>query len=215
MKRLLTALLLCTTPLYAQSPDLGAYLAGHFAASQGALPQAADQMLKALRADPGNEQLRRDTFMVTLLAGRPEAAEIGAKLRDSPVAALLTADQKARAGDWRGAELDYAELPKGAVTNALRPMLVAWAQLAQGEIDRALETLQTEDTDGKSAAYYRLHAALIADLGHRDGLAEQLYTDAARGLSTQNLRMTQLLASWQARSGHPDRARATLSLIHI
>ena len=212
MKKLLAACLFAlATPAWAG--DYGAFLSSQVAAAEGNLPRAAEDILRALKADPANEQLQRDAFAITLLAGRPEAARIGASLRGNAVAALLAADAMARAGDWRGAELAYAELPKDSLTDLLRPLLMAWAQQAQGETDKALDTLQNAAADGHLSLYYTLHAALVADIGHRDGLADRLYKQVADGISTQNVRMTQLLASWQARSGQLSKAKESVQAL--
>jgi Flp pilus assembly protein TadD len=214
MKQLLTAtLMLLTAAAPAFAGDYGAYLAAQVAAEDGDLARSAEQIVRALKADPGNEELQRDAFAITLLAGRPEAAKIGASLRGNPIAGLLAADAMARAGDWRGAELAYAELPKNAVSELLKPLLMAWSQQARGETDKALDTLQSAASEGHLGLYYTLHAALIADIGHRDGEAERLYGQVAAGITTQNVRMTQLLASWQARSGHLAKAKATIQAL--
>jgi tetratricopeptide (TPR) repeat protein len=55
-----------------------------------------------------------------------------------------------------------------------------------------------------------LHAALIADVAHRDGLADRLYGALQKDLGAPNVRLAQIIASWQARSGHPDQARQTI-----
>ncbi len=208
MKRLLIALLLLAPA--ARATDFGAFLAGQFAASQGDFGAAATDMMDALDADPGSAALRRDAFTLSLLAGRPEAASLAADLPDDPAAQLVLANAKARAGDWQGAELIYAELPHQGALDTLRPMLVAWAQQAQGRTDRALQTLQAAMAGDHLTVFYLLHAALIADVDHRDGLAARLYGELQHAAAGLNLRLAQILASWQARSGHPDQARATI-----
>jgi tetratricopeptide (TPR) repeat protein len=63
------------------------------------------------------------------------------------------------------------------------------------------------------SAFYVLHAALIADLAHRDGLAARLYDQVAKTNSTPNVRLAQFLASWQARSGQVSAARETITAL--
>ena len=207
MKRLLLALLL-TAPA-AHAADYGAFLAGQFAAAEGNVGLAATRMRTALDADPGSNALKRDAFTLSLLAGS-DAAELAPALPDDPAAELMVADTKARAGDWPGAELIYAELPRQALLDTLRPLLIAWAQQAQGRTDRALGTLQGAMENSHASVVYLLHAALIADVDHRDGLAARLYGELQKAATEPNLRLAQILASWQARSGHPEQARATL-----
>jgi tetratricopeptide (TPR) repeat protein len=208
--------LVCTLALAApaaHASNYGAYLAAQFATSQGQLDLAARGMLTALDADPSAAELQRDAFALALLAGLPDAARLAAAVPDNPAAQMLLADSKALANDWQGAELAYAELPHSGVLDALRPLLLAWAQQAQGRIDRALDTLQTAAASGHLANFYLLHAALIADVDHRDGLAGRLYTQVEKDMGEPNLRLAQILASWQARSGRPDQARHTIEAV--
>jgi predicted Zn-dependent protease len=212
MKLLTTALALIATFVGsgANAADYGAYLASQFAASQGDIDLAASQIVAALGADPANPTLAKDAFALSLMAGRKEAEILAPKLPDNEIAQLLLADVNGRNGDWVRAELAYAELPHDPVLDALRPLLMAWAQQEQGLTDRALDTLQAGMNGGHLAAFYMLHAALIADVAHRDGLADRLYGALQKEMAEPNVRLTQLLASWQARSGHTDAARQTI-----
>jgi tetratricopeptide (TPR) repeat protein len=197
----------------ARAADYGAYLGAQYAASQGNMDMAASGILAALGADPDNTALQRDAFGLSLLAGRPEAARIAASLPQNPLALLLLADNQARAGDWQGAELAYAELPHDNLLDMVRPLLMAWAQQAQGHTDKALDSLQAGLTGDHMSAFYMLHAALIADVAHRDGLAARLYDQVAKTNSTPNVRLAQFLASWQARSGQVSAARETITAL--
>lgn len=208
MKFLPLAFLLLATS--ARAADYSAYLSSQFAASQGDIDLAASQILTALGSDPANPGLKRDAFALSLLAGRKEAEILAPKLPDNTIAQLLLADVNARSGDWVRAELTYAELPHDPVMDGLRPLLLAWSQQAQGLTDRALDTLQAGINSGHLAAFYLLHAALIADVSHRDGLADRLYGALQKELVQPNLRLAQIVASWQARSGHMDAARQTI-----
>jgi tetratricopeptide (TPR) repeat protein len=210
MKTIAALLLLTGT---AQAADYGAYLTSQFAASQGRLDLAASQIMTALGADPGSQELQRDAFALSLLAGRPDAATLAEGLPQNPVAQLVLADAQGRAGHWDRAELIYAELPHESLLDVLRPVLLAWAQQAQGLTDKALDTLQAGVSGDHMAAFYRLHAALIADAAHRDGLADRLYGQVAADMDQPNVRLAQILASWQLRSGHPDQARGTIETL--
>jgi predicted Zn-dependent protease len=208
MKILTAALVLIATG--ANAADYGAYLTSQFAASQGDIDLAASQIVTALGADPANPTLERDAFALSLMAGRKEAEILAPKLPDNEIAQLLLADVNARNGDWVRAELAYAELPHDTVLDALRPLLIAWSQQEQGLTDRALDTLQAGINGGHLVAFYMLHAALIADVAHRDGLADRLYGALQKEMTEPNVRLAQILASWQARSGHKEAARQTI-----
>jgi tetratricopeptide (TPR) repeat protein len=210
MRTLAVAACLALFATRAGAADYAAYLTGQFAASQGDIDLAASQMLLALGADPANPALQKDAFALSLMAGRHEAEILAPKLPENAIAQLLLADAAARRGDWVHAEVAYAELPHDAVLDGIRPLLLAWSQQAQGYTDRALDTLQTAMNGGHLAAFYLLHAALIADVAHRDGLADRLYGALTKELSEPNVRLAQVLASWQARSGHKQQARETI-----
>lgn len=210
---LLTVLAPGMAPRLAHAVDYGAFLGAQYAASNGQLDVAASDILTALDADPDNSELKRDAFGLSLLAGRPEAAHLAISVHENPVAQLLLADKQARAGDWQGAELSYAELPHDSLLDTLRPLLLAWSQQAQGRTDKALNSLQAGINGGHLATFYLLHAALIADIAHRDGLATRLYAQVASSMDGQNIRLAQFLASWQARSGHVAEARATIKAL--
>ncbi len=214
MKNLAVCLLLTTglAPA-AHAADFGAYLASQFAASQGQIGLAASQIGVALDADPSSLQLQKDAFGLGLLAGAPDVDRLAALLPQNPVAQLVLADAQARAGHWDQAELAYAELPHESLMDLLRPVLVAWAQQARGDTDKALETLQGSIDSGHMSAFYTLHSALIADVARRDGLADRLYTQLAQDMTEPNVRMTQIEASWQARSGRVSAARDTIDTL--
>ncbi len=191
------------------------YLVSQFAAHQGDLPLAAERMQAALAGDPSSQELREDAFVLSLLAGSPAAPELARDLPANPLAQLLLAAKAAHDGDWPRAELGFAELPHQPLSDALRPLLVAWAQQAQGQSDRAMDTLQPALTNNRLGTIALLHAALIADAAHRDGLAQRLYADLAHAQTQSSLQFAQILASWQARSGDLQAARATLaSAVH-
>jgi tetratricopeptide (TPR) repeat protein len=210
---LLPALALTAASLPARAANYGAFLVAQYAASQGHMQAAADGIMAALTADPEDASLQRDAFGLTLLAGRPDAARIAPSLPTNPVALLLLADKQAKSGNWQAAELAYAELPKDPLLDSLKPLLLAWAQQAQGRTDKALDSLQDGINGGHLSAFYLLHAALIADVAHRDGLASRLYDQVAKAMTDPNVRLAQFLASWQARSGHPAEAQATIKAL--
>ncbi len=186
------------------------FLVSQFASHQGDTALAASSMVDALAGDPTNPELREDAFVLALLAGDNQAEQLARSLPTNPLAQLLLATRAAHDGNWQQAELGYAELPHQALADAIRPLLLAWAQQAQGESDRAMDTLQPAITGGKLGAIAPLHAALLADASHRDGLALRLYTDLAHGQTAPSLQFAQIFASWQARSGDMTAARATI-----
>lgn len=195
----------------AVSGAFGAFLGGQFAMSKDDPSDAADLLLRALRADAGNVTLEQQTFLACLLAGREEAVPLAAQLHDSAAALLLLGDTKAQDADWPGAQALYGALPPQPLTDIIKPLLVAWAQQGAGDTDAALGTLGPLMRDKHAQGIYALHAAMIADQAGRAEEAARLFADAQNGFSGTNLRLGQIVASFEARHGHLDEARETIA----
>ncbi len=166
--------------------------------------------MKALSADPGNVELVQQAFVVSVMAGRPDAARLAAQLPDNPVAALLLIDTDVRAGNWDSAEQRIRALPRQGVTQILQPILLAWVQQGAGHTDAALATLRPFVDGQRFRSVFALHAAMIADVAGRTVDAARLYKLSQVDAEGLNLRLAQILASWQARQGHQADAQRTL-----
>lgn len=188
-----------------------AYLAGRHAARIGDADEAASLLGAAVRHGGGDErEVLTQAFLAAVIAGRPEAVDLARRLPDDPVAQVLLADHEAKAGRWEAAEARYAGLPQQGITQILRPLTVAWAQLGAGHTDAALATLRPMSEGQQSPGVYALHAALIADLGGRPGEAARLYRAAQIEYGAPNLRLGQILAAWHTRRGAAAEAQAVL-----
>ena len=163
-------------PARAAEPGAAAaFLVGRFAASEGDNERAADELLRALALDPDNPEVRRQAFLASLLAGRPEAVRLAHDEQDNEAAQLLLADQEAKAGNWDAAERRFAAMPKLGLVETLQPLLVAWAQFGGGRTDAALATLRPFVESERFRAVYAFHAALIADLANRPADAAHFF----------------------------------------
>jgi len=196
-----------------QADVFGSYLSGRFAASQTDLDRAATDLLRAYRAEPDNSELLQQAFLASLLDGRPDAETLALKLPDNPAAQLALADQAALAGNWDSAEQRFHALPRQGLTQLLQPLLVAWAQQGAGRTDAALATLAPFVSGARFQGVYALHAAMIADLAGKQADAARFYHTAQTEYGGLNLRLAQILASWQARQGHQAEAEATLQAL--
>ena len=190
----------------------GDYLQGRFAVQHADLPVAADRLEAALTLEPGLPELANQAFIASVLAVRPDAVRMAMSLPDNPVARLVLSNHEAKAGNWRAAAGGFDTLPGGStLVEALRPLLVAWAQLGDGRPDAATATLQTAVEAGRNRPVLTLHLALAADLEGRRNEAERLYAVARTEYGGLNVRLAQVLASWQARSGNPAGAAALVA----
>lgn len=190
----------------------GDYLQGRFAVQHADLPMAADRLEAALTQEPGLPELANQAFLAAVMAARPDAVRTAMSLPDNPVARLVLCNHEAKVGNWRAATGGFDTLPGGStLVQALRPLLVAWAQVGDGHPDAASATLQTAVEAGRNRPVLTLHLALAADLAGRRDEAERLYAAARSEYGGLNLRLAQVLASWQARSGNPAGAVALVS----
>jgi tetratricopeptide (TPR) repeat protein len=190
----------------------GAFLAGRSAVQSHDLPTAATNLERALRDDPGVPELQSQAFLAALVAGQSQtAARLAASLPDNPLAQLVLADRDGRAGHWESAEARFTALTQQqALTQVLRPLLIAWAQQGQGHTEAALGTLAPLLEGTRFRGVYALHAAMIADLGGK-AAAGRFYRVAAADYGPLNLRLGVILASWQARQGQLEEAQRTIS----
>jgi tetratricopeptide (TPR) repeat protein len=179
--------------------------------AEGDSPTAATDLLKAAADDPGNPEVVLQAFIACLDAGRPEAVRLARQLPESQVAQLVLADVDAKSGRWQAAEQKFHALPRQGMTQLLQPLLVAWAQLGDGHVDSALSTLRPYVDNPRFRGLFALHAAMIADIGGRPEEAAGLYRIAEGDLNDPSLRLAQILASWQARTGQAADAQRTLA----
>ena len=189
------------------------YLAGRFAMSQSDPNAAAIQFLRALATRPDDPELVQQAFVACVISGRSEAAQLARSLPDNQAAQLLLADLQARAGHWPAAEQRFHALPRQGLTQLLQPLLVAWAQQGGGHPDQALATLHPFLDGQRFRGVYALHSALIADQSGRTADAARLYRTAQIEFGGVNLRLAQIMASWQARQGHMGEAQKTLAAL--
>jgi tetratricopeptide (TPR) repeat protein len=194
-----------------QSGVLGNYLSGRFALSEGDATTASRDFNKALAQRPNDPELTEQAFIASLMAGRPEAVKLAQRIPESQFAQLALANVDIKAGRWASAEQHFRRLPRQGMTQVLQPLLVAWAQLGDGRPDSALSTLQPYVQDPRFRSVFVVNAALIADLGNRPDDAGKLYHALETGMIEPNLRLSQILASWQARTGQPADAQRTLA----
>ncbi|HUB48481.1 MAG TPA: tetratricopeptide repeat protein [Acetobacteraceae bacterium] len=189
------------------------FLVGRFALAQSDPNAAAAAFLKALAGRPNDPDLVQQGFVACIMSGRPEAIQLAHQLPDDPVAQLLLADQDARSGNWASAEQRYRALPRQNVMQLLQPLLVAWSQVGTGHSDAALTTLRPFAEGPRFRGLFALHAGLIADLAGQTAEASRYYALALADMPAMNLRTAQVLASWDARSGHPAAAQRSFAAL--
>ena len=202
-----------SAPKPALNSVAGNYLAGRFAQDQHDQGAAADFLVSALNANPDNVELLNRGFLSLAADGRlVESAALARRLikfdEESAMAAILVAEQDARAGNWAAAEQAVADLPKRGLNVFLVPLVTAWARVGQGNIDGALEVLAPlAEVKGQGQNFklvHDFHAALINDLADRHRPADTAYRAVVgggeRGLTVHSV---EAAASFYRRIGQP------------
>jgi tetratricopeptide (TPR) repeat protein len=182
----------------------GSFLVGQYAASRYDFPVAAAAMQNALNDDPAAASgLSGETFLLELLAGNAATASaLATAVPRDPLAQLLLAGSAARGGHWHEALRRYQSIPTpDGLTAIMKPLLVAWALKGAGQTNAALSTLQVQSNSPGLRSVFALHIALIADQAGLVPTAAQNYGIVQGSLQAPNLRLAQLLASWDARTG--------------
>ena len=183
----------------------GSFLVGQYAASRFDFPSAAAAMQDALIADPrAASGLAGETFLLELLAGNAgTASALATAVPGDPLAQLLLAGSAARGGHWHEALRRYQSIPTpDGLTAVMKPLLVAWALKGTGQTNAALSALQVQSNSPGLRTVFALHVALIADQSNLVPTAAQNYGIVQGSLQAPNLRLAQLLASWDARTGN-------------
>jgi len=187
-------------------------LVGHAAELQADPATAARAFDKALAVRPNDPGLVQQAFITSLLDGRYEAAEsLARQLPDNQIAQVLLVNRDVRAHRWAEAETRLRAMPHQGLTEILQPLMLAWNEAGEGHTARALGTLQPLMGAQQFRGLFALHAAMIADLAERTGDAAKFYHIANTEMPDLNLRLAQILASWQTRAGQPAEAARTLA----
>ncbi len=189
----------------------GDYLVGRFALGAGDYRAAADSLDRALAADPGDLELRRQVFLLRLADGEYDRAVAAAQSlveadpnADEPL--LLLAVDRARTGQWTAAHDLFQKAGDHGAVGLVVPVLDAWALFGAGDRDAALARLGAQGSDQGLDVLRRYHRALMLDLAGRPAEALPLLADLAARPAGTPLRVTQTLA--QARLDSGDRAGA-------
>ncbi len=199
-------------PVPVPAPALGSYLAATVAGYLGDNGVAANLLLDAVAHDPGEHTLLQPAFLFSTLAGRPEAAALAVRVPPSLITALVLANDAAR-GDWASWIRSLDALPGSTLNQAIRPLLLAWAQQGAGDTDAALRTLASVGSGGPLASACALEAGLIAETAGRGAAAAGLYRNATSLFSDSSLAAVQEAGGFLVRTGHPDEARVMLQAL--
>ncbi len=191
----------------------GHYLASRHAQKAGDLGAAVELLDFTLSADPDNVQLMRVSFNLMLSEGRLDDAVAVAK-RLQAVGALdgigwvALALDRARAGDYAGADQDLVHIRGEGLERFLTPMLRAWTQLEIGGLPAAEKTLAPLGSINGFEPLYQLQLGLLADKAGQAAEAAAHYAKAQETANEQAFRMVEIIANFDLRQGKTKEAIA-------
>lgn len=205
-------------PVQADAPpagshvDSGAFLTAVVATHKGDDLDAARAFRAAAAADPTNQDLLKQAFIRSVLAGDPEAVDLAHRNASLPggqsiISSLVLGNDAAMRGDWTAASRFYQQAGADPMAHLIMPLLQAWCQQAQNHADDAIASL-THIQGSVLVPFYTLHAAMIAQTAGQTARAGDLFMQAAKLMPGYDLLLTRSLAAWLWSQGQQDKARA-------
>ncbi|MFT9026972.1 tetratricopeptide repeat protein [Acetobacter indonesiensis] len=194
--------------------DSGAFLTAVVATHNGDDLEAARAFRSAAAADPASQELLKQAFVRSVLAGDPEAvplARINTRLPGGQtiISSLVLGNDAAMHGDWAAASRFYKQAEADPMAHLIMPMLQAWCHQAQGQVDDAILSL-SQIQGSVLVPFYTLHAAMVAQVGQKPALAGDLFAQSARLMPGFDLLLTRSYAAWYWSQGQQSKARALL-----
>ena len=188
----------------------GNFLAGAHAQRTRDFGAAAKYFSGAMAADKSNRGLKISAYLSMLASGEvaesmPLARELVAEDRGSQIANLGLAADDAKAGKFSAAAERLLALPKRGMNTFSVPLLLAWAQAAEGKTDAAIETLQPLTEIAGFAPLRDLHVALINEFAGRDAAAEAAFKTAVE--NRLSLRVVRAYGAFLEHRGRNEEAK--------
>lgn len=196
-----------------QVSPLGDYLVGRFAGSNRDMEGAAERFIRAVRKDPEDIRLLRQTFSLAVVVGRQEdAVWIARQLIDlddgkTGLMELVLAIEAIRQGDRKAARAIIDKMGLTGLNSLMVPLLSAWVHGAEGEFDAALIALDGLRESSGYRPFMNVHRALLLDLADRRDEARDAYELLVVNPVTVDLRVVQAYGRFLERSGDRERAR--------
>jgi tetratricopeptide (TPR) repeat protein len=200
-------------PAIAAETPFGAYLAGRHAQEEGNYRAAALWYEEALKADPRSPELISRTFDMEAQSGRfDKALPLAQKVLDldgsDAVADLVLLLDRVEAGDNAAALARAEALPDDGLHRYAGPLVLAWTQMAVGNLAAADAALQGLDKFDGFAPLKYFQLGLLYDFAGQPDKAEQYYLKTLDVTGQLNWRLTDAMANFYLRHGRPDQALA-------
>jgi tetratricopeptide (TPR) repeat protein len=192
----------------------GTYLAARTADVEKDIPNAASFYRLALQSDPDNLSLLERAMVLTAASGDVGTAlryahELFGKAPTSHAARLMLAVDAIRDSKYQEAADLLQDSGSGVLADLTSALLVSWARVGEGEVDKALDDLQKLKGEDWYQPFKLLHGGYISFAAGRGEEAVKLFAKA-RESDTNAVRITEAYARALAVTGHKDQAIATL-----
>lgn len=168
---------------------------------------------KALAQDPTSPELISRAFLMDITSGSFDAARKLAPdaLKIDPSDALpqlVLLVGRLRAGDKAGALKAATALPQDGLHRFVAPLALAWTRVANGDVAGADTALQGLDKFDGFAPLKEFQLGLLYDYANQPANAETHFNKALAAAGNLNWRLTDAVARFKARHGHPKQAQA-------
>tara|TARA_R100000005_G_scaffold96726_1_gene86835 strand:- start:20975 stop:22822 length:1848 start_codon:yes stop_codon:yes gene_type:complete len=126
---------------------------------------------------------------------------------DQSTANLVLAIDALAKNDFAAAEGYFQQTSDNGFNVLLKPLLMAWVQLALGNVDDAFAELDALDRYNGFDALKEYQSALLADVSGDRLLADQKYSEALAGPSGRTVRLVQSYGAFLDRTGRRDQVK--------
>jgi len=184
----------------------GSFLSGRFARHNQDLNEAAKYLGETLARDPENRPLVHETMRMNLLAGNTdEAIALAHRLADEatedPLIATLLMLEQIRKADYVAAEKLMASTPEVGLYGVVRPAIIQWLKIAEGEVVGQASLQPAIDKSGFFAPFLTYHMALMNDVLGNDAEARAAYAKASADPAITPYRVVEAFSNFYQRQG--------------
>jgi tetratricopeptide (TPR) repeat protein len=188
----------------------GSYLAGLYAKQQSDIIAASNFYKQALKYDPDNEALLRNTYALLTAEGHiREAAKyarmIIAKNSSRTLPAIISAVQYISEEKYEKARADLMPLDASGFNEFLVPLLMAWVDVGQENYDSAIARLK-ENKSAFSETLLNFHMGLIYDLADNKEQATKYYKKITAKPEEMSVRALQIICNFYDRNGEHEKS---------
>ena len=194
------------------SSYFGKYLAGREALREQDAAAALNYFDEALRSRESDNVLLGLTLQAALAKGDVQRAKnlaprIVGQTEDNSTANLVLAIEALRQKNFPAAQSYLEKTGDNGFNVLLKPLLMAWIKLGQGQTDTAIAELDALDKYNGFDALKQYQIALLSDVSGNRARADEEYARALAGPSGRAVRLVQSYGAYLDKTGRREEAR--------